>query len=1043
MVGAVALRRIHSGLRALLACVLLAGMVSSLTSPAFAAGGQAGNLSGVITNGATGQPVSGATISAASPTGSYTAKTDDKGAFQIIGMNVDTYTVSAQAPGFDTLVLRGITIEGDQNVNIGSQALSKTTQVIGRVAGRSPSSVFQPRQTTDAYTISGDRILQTTGKTAATDERALALSVPGVSLTASQAITIRGGLRTEVGYQLDGVDFTEPFFSQNASNNRFNGIGSLNVVEGAGDATQSQVGGGVFNLIPKRGTYPGFGYVDFEVGGPNYRNQYGAEYGFATPDGRISNYIAYTGYRSNPYSGYHNADASSYGTFYNPAREQSDQLLDNFVFKFGKNNSQSLQVLYLNSDLVQSGLYGGVGGANWYTVDPSNPVGGLVWGPTYAAQVGLNPDVPGLGTSAPQANFVSSWNPTRYLKFEYVNNLDAATFLRLRYYNWETLQGSSNDIGSYSISNGFGLGAYPTENVVGGPRVGGTIDLQHQFGSNLTVSFQGKYETSHPIWDGWDPNALIFLLGIGPLSANGPSEADFQPGGYLAPFFPGGIPRVPNSGINYNGAWFQTFGAGLRFQYNTGKLSADLGVREDAQRQHYGINPFNSNDAGNPSNVAPANITPYYLGPNEVQPRGALSWQFDPNDAVRAGYGRSAVFLNAQTAGTPAGMYAAEPFLKVPAIPGSTCGTGIPTAPVVTCQNYAQQLYWLYDQNFDAPDLGGARPAIYSNYDFTYQHQFSNGMALKLTPFYKLGTNLPSFALVTGLSTGSFVFTVNNQGINRTTGVELGMSTKSVTEGFSGFLSATYQNVIQSTPPLGTQEDSLPINGTGSLALGDTYRAGYVSPAVVRIGGEYKWKSGFRINPVLQFDDGYPYSVGTMTPSSTPLADGFFHNIPQVNFGAGVTKIPGFQDQAGAQISTQYYDPAYSGTQLAPNIAATRGTPATASNGGVLWKPNLSFNLTMEYTKGHNVLGVQFANLFGNWYNGVTPVVNPYYQPVATGISGPQTGVNPYVAQYPGRGYANIPSDAYAFVNGAYLLVPGSGVGVSPNTVNVYYQYKF
>jgi hypothetical protein len=129
-----------------------------------------------------------------------------------------------------------------------------------------------------------------------------------------------------------------------------------------------------------------------------------------------------------------------------------------------------------------------------------------------------------------------------------------------------------------------------------------------------------------------------------------------------------------------------------------------------------------------------------------------------------------------------------------------------------------------------------------------------------------------------------------------------------------------------------------------------------------------------------------------------------FANVPQVNFGVGVTTIPGFQDQAGAPISTQYYDPAYSGTQLAPNIAATRGTPQTTSNGGYLWTPNLTFNLTMEYTRGRNTLGVQFNNLFGNWYNGVVPIVNPYYQPVATGISGPQTAQNPYVTAFPGRG---------------------------------------
>ena len=1043
MVRAGAFGRIHSGLRALVACAILAGMVCSSITPAFAAGGQSGNLQGIITSGATGQPVQGAAITASSPTGNYSTTTDAKGAFQIIGMNVDTYTVSAKSPGYNALVLSGVTIEGDQTVNIGSQALSKTTQVIGRTTGRSPSSVFQPAQTTDAYTISGDRIVQTMGKTAAVDERALALSIPGVSLTSTNAVTIRGGLRTEVGYQLDGVDFTEPFFVNNAGNYRFNGIGSLNVVAGAGDATQAQSAGGIFNLIPKRGTYPGFGYLDLEVGGPNYRNQYGFEWGQATPDGRFSNYISYTGYRTSLPYGYSNSNAAAYGNYYQPARQQSDQLLDNFVFKFGKDLNQSLQVLYVVSDLVNSGLYGGVGGQSWYPVSPNNPVGSNFWGPGYDTAVGLNPDVPAAyGASAPQNNFQTSWNPTRYLKFEYDNNLDAATFLRLRYYNWETLQGTSNDIGSTRIASSFGIGAFPAWDQTGGPRIGTTLDFQHQFGRNLTVSLEGKYETAFPIWDGYDPNALIYLLGAGASAGpTGPSMADFLPGGYLSTYFPGGIPRVPNSGIGYNGAWFQTFGGGLRIQYDTGKLKLDLGAREDQQIQHYGINPYNSGPVGNPSNVDPATITSYFLAPWEFQPRGAIAWQFDPNNAVRAGYGRSAIFLNAQTAGTPAAMYAGEPFMKVPAQPGSVCGSLVANAPPIACRNYADELFWMYDQNFDAPDLGGARPAVYSNYDFSYQHQFENGMALKLTPFYRLGTNLPSFALVSGLSQGSFVFTVNNQGINRTTGVELGLSTKQVPIGFSGFLSATYQNVLQSAPPLGSGADSLPVNGSGSLILGDVYRAGYVSPASVRIGGEYKFAGGFRVNPVIQIDAGYPYSVGTTIASSGPLPDGLFHNIPQVNFGLGTTAVTGYQ-VGGTDNSTQYYDPAYSGTQLNPNIAATRGTPATSSSGGVLWHPNVKLDLTLEYARGHNVFGVQFANLFGNWYYGIVPTVNPYYQPVANGLSGPKTSVNPFAATYPNNGFANVPTDTYAFTNGAYILLPSTGAPI-PNTINVYYQYKF
>lgn len=868
--------------------------------------------------------------------------------------------------------------------------------------------------------------------------------------------TIRGGLRTEVGYQLDGVPFTEPFFAGNASNGLYNGgLGSLQVVEGAGDATQGNVGGGVVNVVPKRGTYPASGDLDLEVGGPNYFHQFAFSYGFATPNNRISDYFSFTGQRLNPYTIATNAgspgsnlNAGSYGAFYHPSSQISNDLSNNFVFKFGHNNGQTLSVLYENQDYDQFGNLGGISGANYYPNDPTNPFSensesGLGV-PNYQNLVGLTPYLPNNLNTSPLYDEEITSNQTRFLKFEYDNNISSTSFLQLKYYNWETLQTSSNLTGTNDNQpTNLGLGSYPVVSTVGGPRVGGDLTFTQQIGSRSTTTLDAKYEVSHPIWNEYDPNAEVYLLSLA-APQGGPSINDFEKYnavtcptcGYLQQFFPNGIPRIPVSGINYNGADFHQFGLGLREQYSASdKLKFDVGLRFDQQIQQYGFNPLNPTEPNNPSDVNPASLDDKYLDPHELEPRAAVGYQFGANDAVRGSYGRSVVFLTGQTAGTPAGFYNFSAFEKVPAIGNFACGSGDNPTKTVPCQNYAQQLYWLYDQNFDAPDVGGALPALFNNYDFTYTHQFKGGYAIKLTPFYKQGTNLPSFALVNSLAAGAAVFTVNNEGINKTSGIAFGFTTPERPAGFSGFLSATYQNVIGSTPPLISGEDALPINGSGSLGLGDTYRAGYVSPVDVRIGGEFKTKNGFRVNPVLEFNIGYPYSVGNTLASSCQLANGQFANLPQVNFGCNVTAIPGFQSLTGTTNSTNYYDPAYSGTSTNPNIAATRGTPATSSSGGVLSHPNLSADLTLEYKRGRNTIGVSATNLFGNVFNNSIPLINPYYQPVANGASGPLTGINTNGLVYANRGFDNVPKDAYAFTNGAYLLLPNA-----PTQFQVYYQ---
>jgi hypothetical protein len=1054
MVGAVALRRILSGLRALLACVIFAGIVCSLVSPAFAAGGQTGILSGTVTD-TNNQPIANATVSAASPTGSYKTTTNSQGTFSIVGVNVDTYVVSVSAPGYDTYVLRGATVTGDQTLNL-PLTVSKSVTVIGRVGARSASGAFQPNQTVDSYTITGARIQQTTGSPADQNLNDVVLSAPGVTLTEAGIPTIRGGSQREIGYQLDGVSFSEPFLGSNGSGGLFNGLNSVQVVEGVGDASQGGIGAGVINVIPKRGTYPGNGSATFQIGGPNFNNIAAAEYGFATPNGQISNYFSITYNRFAPYYGFHNQDSASYGNYFGVSMRNLSQFADNFVFKFGKDNSQTLQVLYENISRIDHGNLGGLPPGTF----PSDPFA-LPFYPFDTLT-----QFPNIGSVAPApytpstnvANTVPEINTsiqTRFLKFEYDNSIDASTYLAVRYYNWERLETDSQ---LYSLGP-FQQGA-ATWQAIGGPTTGGSFDLTHSFGNKLTVTLQGQYSVLHPIWDLAEPFLSQFGSLFGDFLAPTAPCAGIPAGmGYVSCAYGTGNVLAPGFGIAENGSYFQNWGAGLRFQYAfSNKVRADLGVRYEGQNQHW-FNPIgNPSSIINPFDVPPNLWTGQVTNPKVWSPRAAISWQLDRNDAIRASYGRSAVFLVAQNAGTPmalvgnlAPLAALPPNLVglKPIVTGAPvanqCGTALNgIAGTFPCANYLQQYYWTLDRSFDAPDAGGAGPAIYTNYDASFSHQFANGVALKITPFYKLGVSLPSATLLTSIAGGTQIFEEGTNGFNRTTGVEFNVTTPERPVGFSGFLAATYQNVLQSAPPLSNGEfNGVPQISQASLQLGNLFRAGYIAPASVRIGGTYNFKNGFSITPVLQIDSGFPYNVGdtlAATVNGVPL------NIPQVNFGSGAPILLGYQNAGGTQLSTNYYDPAYSGTQLAPNIAATRGTPTSNNSGGVTWVPNVELNVTLQYKHDRDTFGVQFVNIGTNGYNGTTPAVNPFYQPVGNGTSGPQTGQNTCTAQYgTARGCANIPSNSYAFSNGAYLLTNGN-VGtwllapLAPMSVNFFYR---
>ncbi|MGP6190473.1 MAG: carboxypeptidase regulatory-like domain-containing protein [Vulcanimicrobiaceae bacterium] len=1045
---------------------MLLAMVLSMATPSFAAGGQTGGLSGTVTDSDTRAAVAGASVTVASPTGTFKTKTDGTGFFSILGMPVDTYTLSIESQGYQAVTQTGVTLTGDQTTGLGQVRLLKELRTIARTTARSTTGAFQPTQTIDSYTIAGNRILQTTGKAATTNENNLLLAVPGVTLTNEGEPTIRGGAAREVGYQYDGVSFVEPFLGNNGSSTGagaglFNGIGNVQVVEGAGDATQGNVGSGVINVIPKRGTYPGFGFVDFEAGGPNYFHQFAFEYGIATKDNSISDYIAYNGQRFNPYHGYTFTSAGPHLNYFDTSYQLNDQFTNNFVFKFGRNKTQSLQVLYTNVSLQQLGNLGGIPGGVFNPVTNPNA---LVYYPydqlsqqlfytlsglspsQYASLVGLGPGVPSTNVAITQPQQNQSLQ-TRFLKFEYDNNLSADTFLALRYYNWEQLDYTDNQ---YSL--GPTQGGITDAGETGGPIVGTSLDFTHQFGSKLTVSINGKYENEHPVWDSYEPQLYFF----GGLSApagpgSGPTVSDWLPGGYVYDYFTTrglAVPRIPSWGINYQGAFFQNWGTGLRLQYNpTSRIKTDLGVRYEGQNQHWfnQLNQYGLNIPGNPFSVVPSSWTNSVLNPTEIEPRAGITYLMGVNDSLRAGYGRSAVFLNGQTAGTPFNAYGLAPYMSIPALPGFSCGIQIK----YVCRSYGEQLYWQGDA-VEAPDAGNGEPAIYTNYDLTYQHQFKNGWGARLTPFYKLGTNLPAFSLLAVLPGGNEIFGAGNQGLNRTTGLEFNLTTPDKPFGLSGFLSATYQNVLSTTPPLSINETAAPLLSPATLALGDIYRAGYVSPFSMRIGGTWALKDGLRITPDLQYNIGYPYSAGNLIANAIGVdaaGNTIYANVPQVNFGAGVQQLNGIQNVNGTNLSTNYYDPAFPGTSTNPNVVATRGTSATSANGGILSPANLEADLTIEYKRAGNTFGVQLLNLFGNAFVNTVPAINPYYQPAANGLSGPRTGINGCATTYgTARGCSNIPSDIYAFSNGAYLLSNGDFTGTTelaplrPFTIQLYYQ---
>ena len=1086
--------------RALGALAVVAGLLAATCGPARAVGGETGNINGTIVS-QSGAPVAGARVAIAAPTGSYTQRSDAKGFFQFLGVPVDTYTISVDAQGFEAISQSGITVPGGDTYPLGTLKLQPANALhqIARVTARSAASAFQPNQTVPQFTVSGSVLQAAQGKASSSDEAAALLAVPGFQKDSMGNLILQGSEFDQVHYQVDGVDFTDPGFGLSANNMFFNGISRVQVVPGAGDPSQGNAGAGVVNLVIQRGAYPGTGTLDGELLTRPFDHQLNFAYGAATPNGRFSDYFSFFAhnysYQYGPWgsSGFDNGIQGGGGSqLANSYTEQQD-FVNNFVYKFGANNAQSLQFLYINHTEDDLANYSGL--TLYYPSDAPDILPQLqFYTSSPLAPNGLTPSqiqsiigreqgqtsLTGPLSTPPYADIDS----TNFLKFEYDNSFNATTNLAVRFFHSNVFS-EGDPSGGTAIA---GVGAITnTEQTSGGSRTGGSFELDKQADRKNLLTLSGSYEFNRPAFSSLSPYVGLFDIGpdavdfLRPPNPNAPVSASnpcpIAGGCYLQQFFytKGGTPRVPPFYLDSTQLQ-NTWGLGIRDQVQvSNNVRFDGGVRYDLLNEGFGSNLAYADEnvqpvPGSPTTPYIANY-PFVETPHFLEPRLGAAWLITRRDSLEASYGRSIVIGAGGDLASPESDAYYQQFANIPLNPNfiptgnpytgvtpignSNCfpmlpfpvGAGPKTPPSYKgsvgtnltlgrpCANYGELLYGVNDAFF--PEVSSVQPGIYDNFDLNFSHQFPNGSAIKIAPFARQGYKVTAITapLVFNPLTGVYqpgTLSNNSVGRNTTTGLSVEYTLPERPRGLTGFVSASYVNEFTTTPPAGDNpyaQDSEPIILPQSIAAGNLYRAGFVSPFTGHIGVSYKTAGGFRINPVINVTSGFPYGSGLLTPII--LNNGVATNVPNTNVA----------DQYGPGGASLYIDPANPGSITAPNIAAARGTPETSSGGGELSRPQIDADLTLEYKPPgkRETFGVQVLDLFNNAYYGV-PLVNLNYYPAATGVAGPLTGQSVTGAAFPGQ--APLVNRAQ-YPYGAYNIptTPLLGALEPPTTYRLYFQY--
>jgi len=1051
-------------------------LAALLMLQATAKAAETGQIVGNVADAVSGQPIANATVSAVSPSNTYRATSDAKGQFSIAGVDTDTYTVSIQAPGHEAYLEQGVTVTANESYRI-TVHLTARLQSIAHVRARGIASPFQPHQTVDTYTITSDGISQFTGKDFNTSGQKLLQALPSVTVDKFGTPLIRGGEAFQTQTEIEGINYTNP--SPNVGNrfqnigNQYvlNGVGSVSITPGGGDATHGDTGTGLISFGIKRGTWPPETDLDYEPGivGSVSQVAFSDSRTFG-PQGHLSNFFSLISNNTQYQYGTYGLLASSIGAsaitpdpnansninahtgsltttaFYNTDSEQLRDVLDNLIYKF--DNARSLQVFYQHQDIREPQNYGGITGLTFPSLTLSDSSIAQILGPNAANPSTLLSTVnevyqhyPGGSPGAAIVTPDTSYSPFTAFKLQFNDLISARVSDSARFYRTFSTQQQ------YQASQGL----FVPQN--GGTRTGFADDLTFLPSDKHSLQLGVKYEFAVPYGTTFD--YLDYLPAYGGVNAQntqiatknpvsvipdfitpgpntpGCSGTPFAPAagggtlcGYLSHFFgAAGVPPLPPE-AEVPTAKQQSYALYLQDTYSPNtRLKALLGLRLD------GYNFLIPDDPENPPAVDGIRHQRQY------EPHLGLAYEIGSHDAVRANFGRTLsiplpTFLGDNIDrsvfdaynGIPSYDNSKGPFdpSRPLATAATYCGPGKPqivNANLVDvgtqlCTSYADQLYWLmrnYRFGLQSLITYPLRGATFTNYDFSYSHEFRDGTALKLTPFYRRGYDVAEQTrTLLGFDSSSEVADLSppiyaNLGVQRATGAELYVA-KNRPFGLSYQLSATYINQIGNDPP-GT---FLP---TASLQLGELYRSPELSPFQGTAGLTYRTRFGLRINPILTVRSGYPYGNGLFyaldyngVPVYIPLTDA----------------IVGGNN--GAFIANGFVNPQNPGTVSNPNIAVSRGTESLTSGPGTLHSSlSMQTDLTIEETPPGSgfTFGIAIANLFdqtadiptvnlanvllpvstGNYVYGGTPTSKSVSNTTATGVG---SVFSPYII-YPNQ----------------------------------------
>ncbi|MDB5027552.1 MAG: TonB-dependent receptor, partial [Candidatus Eremiobacteraeota bacterium] len=867
-------RLIGAALAALFVAISLVGPVTAATT---------GSVSGTVIDGVSKKPIPGATVTVASPSGRGSATADANGFYNIYNLAPDTYTVSITAKGYDDVVVSGVTIVQDQNVQI-NQTLSKVIKTIGRVSSRSASSLVQPSQTADVYNVSPQQLGAAAGVGGHRTLYDVIQTTAGVTSTGvAGRPRIRGSDVGDVAWEFDGIPINDRLTGLFTTNLSVVGTQNLEVYTGGFNAQYGNAAAGIINSVVKRGTRPGFGRVTYTSQFPYSEHDVTAEYGGASPNNKLSWYFSLDASNSdspfaNGYQPFAEAQARTARNSFPSMQTTRDAVANlhyrptdkddvQFLWQTGNqripwdkalSGQAILGIKQCDGVVVSGGKITNPGTSSTgqpcqvpivtqVPVNPANPNGPKI--PTITGYTNTGIQYYGLS----QQNSNVWYHYSNLLKLQWNHVVNEKLFAQFRIaenfnqyvfdqpFSLATVNGITTPNVPYlnapiGTTNPATVTGFAPPGTPAGPGNGYQDEMSdrrsHMYIANLDLTFTPTAKSTYYLGLGYerDHSAQRYFDNCGCDQASGGVGAFNNDGTfpnlYLAVDYPLTLPNL----------YFGT-------KQVVGKLTLEPSVRYDEETYHIPNRP----DTVNPATGVVTKS--YAYGPYSVHawsPRFAFSWSASPYDAIRGSYGVTTTFVPAAYVfnDSPNGVSAGDSRVNSPYYPNS---------------HLANQ------RNF--------------NVDLSYSHALRNGVdSFRVSPFYRHAVDKLELTKVYTVDptsqnvilSGTSFFRTGIQ--NRVTGAEFGWNHVVRGDGLSSYFAATYTNYWGSETSA-TLSGGTPYGGITSaafsnqnaalrqfLATGVMFRNPAQPPWTLSWTGDYH-ADRLHVSPFVLYQVGAPYNV--------------------------------------------------------------------------------------------------------------------------------------------------------------------------------------